>query len=275
MTLQFDRTKFYSLLEAFERVGQYRFKDKWRGIEAFTAPSRNQDENEAIRYGLEETLEGLSRERWSLIEMDSVGLSNNEAILLHEKRKTVDNHIRDVRFEIDEIPLPFDFQIGEIGAFRRRQQIENELCEAFHLGALTLRQGTNGIVNWEDWASRSGFKISFGYSIVIMPRRLSSKRKHPAFVLKSEFDEWALHFNAEFQQHNSEPIEEQMLVWFRTYRDAQLAQLERPKKEIAQAACKEYFGSENLPVNFGNKFLSVWRLLAPDVWQKGGAPKKP
>jgi len=263
LVLQFDRTKFYSLLEIFERVGRFRFGDRWLGTEAFAAPFPNLEENEALRYALEDELQKCLMKRNSLMGTDTYDFSREKLEKHRSKERKVNERIKRIRFEKGEIPLPYDFQIGEIDAFQRRQHVEREICDAFQDGKFLLHYGAGYLMRWEDWNSRCGFKISFGFSLIILPLFMDEKRRHPAFVLRTDFDKWAMPYESGGKTAAKQNLADQVTDWFVKFRDASN---KRPNKGKLLILARKDF--PNLPKR---QYDMIWAQYAPDSWKKPGS----
>jgi len=273
--LQFIRSRYITLNEGFHRTGMFMFPEEWTGLEDMAWPAINPNSLCGEKQRLEKNFLMHSRHERDVRLTDITEMNEVEYQAFRQLSEKVGEQKQDAREQRDQFGQTFDARYSDALAYARRQHVEKKLCQLIRKQTLDVRIGHGTGVNMDQWFQKDQFHISFTFSYIIAPEHLGRRRRFPAYFNKDVFNTWALPLETDLQQYNSEPVEEQMLVWFRMYRGKHLALGERPKVASAQAECEDFFGSDNLPKHFKNKFKSVWNLLAPEAWSKGGAPKKP
>jgi hypothetical protein len=273
--LQFLRERYITLNEGFDRVGRTMFPKEWTGLEALAWPEDEPQNLWDEKQKLQEKFDFHSQRARDIRLVSTYEMEKGEYALHRDQLEKLETERRDAREKLDQFGQTYDARISDAHLFDRRKKVENRLCNLMRKKELDVGMIHGSGFPIEQFFQSDRFHISFAYSYIITPGRHGRRRRVPAYFVKQEFNRWILPFERKLQQYDTSPIEERMLVWFRSYRDVRLENSERPKKEDALAECKFDFGPEDLPANFDKKFLAAWRLLAPDTWQKGGKPKKP
>lgn len=273
--LQFLRENYITLNEGFDRVGRTMFPEEWTGLEALAWPEAEPQNFWDEKQKLQDKFDFHSQRARDLRLTSSSEMGKSEYAEHRDHLEVVETERRDAREKLDQFGQVFDYHIANATLFDRRKKVENRLCNLIRKKELDVRMNHGFGVQMEQFFQSDNFHISFAYSYIITPERYGPRRRVPAYFYKPDFERWILPLEEKLQQYDTSPLEEKLLVWFRSFRELCLEKSKRPKKEDALTKCELHFGRENLPPNFEKKFFAAWTLLAPDLWQKGGKPKKP
>lgn len=190
MPLQFDATRYLSLVEAFERTGQAMFPEDWCGLEAWTAPvggpAAIAAEREAILGRQAPIWEQLSKHRARLRS----GTPQGELGDLQARILMLEAEDRELSQRLEELPFVEAADIEDEERFERRRVVEAKLRDAFQLGVLRLLHGPFQIVDWSGWCRSAGFKVNFRLGVIRAPVQVSARRWTPGHVERATFEEW-------------------------------------------------------------------------------------
>jgi hypothetical protein len=273
--LQFIREHYITLNEGFDRVGRTMFPEEWTGLEALAWPETEPQNLWDEKQELQENFDFHSQRARDIRLVSTNEMERGEYAEHQDHLKKLETERLDAREKLDQFGRTYDFRSSDAVLFDRRKKVENRLCNLIREKELDVRMNHGFGVQIEQFFNSDKFHISFAYSYIITPGRHGRRRRVPAYFVKSDFERWILPLELTLHQYDMSPIEEKLLIWFRSFRDLCLEKSERPTKEDSLTKCKLHFELENPPPNFDKKFFAAWTLLVPDLWQKGGKPKKP
>lgn len=264
MSRQFDFSRLFLLLEAFDLLGQHLYGREWIGTEPWACPTRL-EELRAEKRRLRVQLQTLRAEIAALEEewRDALDGAESEQIgtVLHEKRQ--------VREQIAEEARSLPDLTGSYGAdqeaYERRRKTEETFLSGLRTGAIELRFGPDQIIHWPTWRGHPDFLVSFALSLARAPLAISSRRRAPLLVARAQFGAWleeTLPITEEAQQLTSP---EQRCVIFL-------------KEEVAKGkqSTKSAYRTQALGHIDGlqeRAFNRVWDATVPPEWKRSGRPR--
>jgi len=260
--MQFDIAAHYPIIMAFDRIGRILFPDEWNGMESHAAPSFQNDELKAQIEKLYSIGDRLAQEAESLRRMDAFSMSAEEAQTYFERRDECSAEQKEVRLKLDRLVRPHENDLKDAQAFARRETVENRLANLFDKGELTLVMDSGWQVNWREFSGQKGFRISYQYSTIYLPKSARFRRKQAVFVQREKFDEWARPF--EFCPEKAD-LNELAEDWFLTQAR------ERTNIPIRGELKEEYI--REFPKLSKRSFDRLWDQYAPNKWS-GRGPKK-
>lgn len=257
--MQFDMAAHYPIIMAFDRIGRIQFPVEWTGLESHAAPSFQDDELKTQIDRLHSMRDRLAREEESLRRKDAFSMSADEAQAHFERRDQCSDERKAIRLELDRLMRPYENDLKDAKAFARRETVENRLASLFERGELNLVMDSGWQVNWREWSSKKGFRISYQYSTIYLPKSAGFRRKQAIFVRREKFDEWARPF--EFCPEKAD-LNELAKDWF-------LAQVRVRTNSPIRGELKEEYILE-FPNLSRRSFDRLWDEHAPDEWSKRG-----
>jgi hypothetical protein len=272
----FDRTAYVSLNQAFHLVGSYTFPENWTGKEISAFPTVASGSLKAEKDELSAAVE-VTQERANEIRLDyyreddhqarlQLGIVMEEATQKRDLAKTAfDSFIRD-----------FDRSFRDANAFGRKQSVEAVLCRAIRKRELQTHLDF-GMVHGDlmNWVNDRKFRVSFSHSYIVTPSGFGGRSKHRAYFDKRAFELWTKPLTEGLLAYRTQPLADDLILWFKGYRDELLQLSKRPSQESALKACRETFNRTHEASNLKRLVDATWQLYAPDSWKKGGKPTKP
>lgn len=269
--LQFDRSKYLSLNEAFHTLGCFLFPDKWTGLEISSWPQSStktlREEKNRLRLEAEFTHQQATDMRLELPhDVDPETYTKLKAQLDQLQAKA--NCARIAEFDFGR---SFEGRIKDAAAFERKQLVEETLCRAIHNVDLRLFVDSGTVYgSMPDWTNRRDFKISFSFSLIITPQTHGFRQRCRAHFLKSEFEAWSQDWQAELSAYKDSMLEDDLVHWFKTLILECSKEGRRMNRKTVRDHCKEKFPRIDEFDRLQKKLDAVWDLYAPDNWLTGG-----
>lgn len=264
MPLQFDVTRYISLIEAFERTGQAMFPAEWCGLEREAAPVGGMAQAAEERKQLQAKLSEVDARLAPLHARFTADLPDDELQVLQDELHPLQETRRQVDRAIKELPIVQRHQLEDEARYARRCSVEDALRTGFASGDLQLLRAPSEIVDWKGWTRDKGFVVDFRLGVVRAPSIRSACRRAPGFVHKHGFETW---LSAHYVSPDAGLSPEgRFRLWF----DEQVKQnMESPypKAEFERMAKEDY----GLPQT---TFKRIWQDAASPAWKKRGRRKK-
>ncbi|MSU91530.1 hypothetical protein GE300_18280 [Rhodobacteraceae bacterium 2CG4] len=167
LPLQFDLTKVYSLLQAFDRVGRFTYPDTWTGREAFAAPASEPAEVKAERVRLDDEIASRQVDLERLIHFDGFSLPEGGQTRLAARQFELSEQINQLKDAKDRLQPSYQDREVNPEAFERREALEERLADLFAAGKLRMVTANNNLVKWDQWRSEPDFRIDYAFSMLI------------------------------------------------------------------------------------------------------------
>jgi hypothetical protein len=273
---QFDRAAYVSLNQAFHLVGGYSFPDAWTGMEISALPVATSDNLQTEKDELRSVYE-VAQKQATEIRLGYYAETDEQARLqlglimedVVQKRDLAglafENFIRD-----------FDRRHRDSKAFERKQAVETVLCRAIRKKELETHLDF-GVVHGDlmNWVNDTNFHVRFSHSYIVTPSNFGGRSKHRAYFDQRAFELWAKPLTEGLSEYRTQPLADDLILWFKGYRDELLQLSKRPSQESSLKACRETFDRAHEASNLKRLVDAAWQLYAPDSWKKGGKPTKP
>lgn len=263
-----DHRLFYVLSEVYWRTGHAMYGDLWTGYETNYGPSialsvlRQQRKNATHDFN-----KHLSQVKF--LHMHYPENATDREYRSHQMDiKTAETALADARLKRDQLSdaLRGPEQNQEI--FDRRSTVQRRIERAFSHGELALVFGTGLLVDWDKWASRWAFRVSFAQSLIYAPSDLSSTRRATGFVERKVFEDWLENIlDIEVRLAKREGPEQfaKMRDWFLSWT---AANPQKQNKDDVELLYLKVFSP-----NGKTTFTDLWKAFAPNHWRLRGRPK--
>ncbi|RKQ64141.1 hypothetical protein [Oceanibaculum indicum] len=261
MSRQFDMQRLYILLEAFDRLGAHIYGDQWTGTEPWaTSPEASlalrQERQQAIAEvdTVEAEIEKAQRAFNRAIDNDERTQASATLHKLREHEKALSEKLR-------SIPDISDTYIRDQATFERRRKAEAILRDGLKQGRIRLQFGPNTIIDWRDWCEAPRSRLYIALSMATVAGRLSSLRRAPVFIDRTEFDAWVREI-APLNPDAPQPTPKELCAAFLR------AEIRKPKNGKKSDYWDE--ARKQIPSLSRNAFDQVWAEIVPASWQKAG-----
>jgi hypothetical protein len=271
----FDRTAYVSLNQAFHLVGGYTFPENWTGKEVSAFPTVSSSSLKAEKDALSAAVE-VTQERASEIRLDYYREDDHEARLqlgIVMEEATQKRDLAKTAFE--SFIRDFDRSFRDANAFGRKQSVEAVLYRAIRKRELQTHLDF-GMVHGDlmNWVNDSKFRVSFSHSYIVTPDDSGGRRKHRAYFNKLAFEEWAKPLMKELSFYRTQPLADDLIVWFKAYRDELTKASSRTTRQKCLEVCHATFDRAKESENLEKLVDATWHLYAPELWKKGGKLSK-
>lgn len=261
MSRQFNMQRLYILLEAFDRLGAHIYGDQWTGMEPWaTSPDAalalRQEKLQAIAEvdAVEAEIEKAQRAFKRAIDNDERTQASAALHKLGEQQQRVLE-------KRDSIPDISDTFIRDQAAFERRREAEATLRDGLKQGRIRLQFGPNTVFDWRDWCEAPRSRLYIALSMATVAERLSSLRRAPVFIDRTEFDAW-LREIVPLNPDAPQPTPKELCAAFLR------AEIRKPKNGKKSDYWDE--ARKQIPGLSRNAFDQVWAEIVPASWQKAG-----
>lgn len=269
--VQFDRTEYLSLNEAFHMVGCFQFPNDWTGLEIAACEEISPEGLRATKDELDEKA-AIAQKEVSNLSLEYYGGHDQETrdqlATLLEAAKT--EHAL-AKIAHSEFIRSIGYRIHDAEAFARRQTVETLLCRAIYNQELDTHLGFGTVVSsLPDWAKNPKFRVSFSHSYIVTAENLGGRHKHRAYFEKTDFSHWVADMENSVSSFQTDDIAERIFNWFLIFRERCLKEGTKVTQELALSKCEAQLGQADL----SEPFKHVWALLKKKEMQQLGRPKK-
>ena len=265
MSRQFDMQRLYILLEAFDRLGARIYGDQWTGMEPWaTSPEaslalrQERQQASAEVKPVDAEIKTAQHAFDRAIDNDERNQASATLHKLREQKKPLSE-------KLDSIPDVSDAYIRDQAAFERRRETEAILRDGLKQGRIRLQFGPDMILDWRDWREAPRSRLYIALSMATVAERLSSLRRAPVFIDRTEFDAWLreiVPLNPDAQQ----PTPEELCAAFLR------AEIRKPKSKRRDEYLDEAMAK--FPGLTHRGFKRVWDETVPASWKESGRLKK-
>ncbi|WP_390911854.1 hypothetical protein [Pseudosulfitobacter sp. SM2401] len=274
--LQFDRSQYFSLNEAFHALGCFMFPDAWTGLEISSWPESS---GETLREE-KDRLNAQAEFKQRIATEIRMGLySGGDQASYDALKKKLDiaqpeaDHAKTAAHEFGR---SYDNRIRDALAFERKQAVESLICNAIRKVDLKTYLGSGTVFgSMADWTNHKDFRVSFSHSYVVTPASPARRQKYRAYFLKRAFEQWAEPLQGDLSMYRKTPVEDDFVLWFKDLVSDFSAKKERLSRQMVLREYEEKFARVEELDRLEKKLDAVWELYAPNDWRKGGKPSKP
>lgn len=269
--LQFDRTKYVSLNEAFHILGSYKFPSDWTGneISAFAEWPSTKLRETKDRLAQEETLAYRKLEDLRVALHEA---TNQETYNKFEALVEAATTKRDLaKTACREFIRSYDGREADAEAFARRQEVEAILFRAIREAELdTYLEGGTNFKSITKWTDSQKFQVCFPYSYIVTGLALGGRTRHPAYFDANEFEVWSMQFQRHLSKFRFGDVHDDLIQWFKAVVREHSVKGTRLKRDEVFEHCKQGFSRANEIEKLRKATDAVWDLYAPAPWTKGG-----
>ncbi len=257
----------YLLTEAFEIIGKRLFSDGWTGYELWARDIKPPGEIKSERAPLKDEIAKLDEMETAL--RDELSKTVDEERVEEVKTEIGDilTHRAELHSELSKNPEPPDSYYHDYQAFQRRNKAESTLLEALRGGDVKAHCLGGMVVDEQLWKGKKGFRYYIDLSMVVMPKRYSSRRRNSIRIPEGQFDAW-LDVNLPIEKPETEYSLEERCKNF----------LKRESDKGPQRKTKpDYFdeAQTKIPGLSRRAFDRAWVESTPMEWRKRGRRKWP
>lgn len=261
--------KDYCLLEAFEALGEWLYGDEWTGNELKREWHHVTDPEElaAKRAPYEAELAEIDEEHDRLRKAKSKTVKKKEVDEYAARLEELLARRAEITHFLWENPAPEKGVAEDWEEWHRRVKTEGVLISGLAAGDLMAVSTSNLIVENYLWKERDGFRYYIDLSMVVLPQRSSSQKRHNVRIPEGDFDKW-LRTVTPVNSHELRKLsrEDRCKIFLKE------KVLAGPKEKLRD----EYFDDacELIPSLAYNEFRRAWAESTPRLWRRAGRPPK-
>jgi hypothetical protein len=271
--LQFDRTRYISIEQAFERLGCCMFPRDWSGLELLSWPCETPEELSLKKESLEREVTSRRQDAKVLANLTLQAEDQDERKVLEKRAEEARTLCGAANSLLWDFNTSYNLRFSDALCFARRETVSKELCRAIQEREIdTFLDRGSAHSSIRDWAVHHDFKISFNHSHIYTPATFGRRKKHIAFFLTASFDQWLTPYSERIRAYRAVAAEDDLVTWFRGRAKELLDRDQRISRSFFLEQCKESFERADEIKGIDKKFEAVWELFAPDDWRKGGKP---
>ncbi len=262
MGYQFELSKHYSLLQAFDRIGEHLFASQWAGTEVWARPVEDPDQIRRERNAINERLNAIDAEVLLLGQRMARADCQQERAALHVQRSKLTaeaNALHERRSTFPELGEPY---FRDHDAFLRRQKTQEVLMVGLSEGAIHAQFGNGTLIDWKTWSRADGFKLYISLSMAVVPGKLSSLRRAPVFFARYVFEDWLGSVEAIVERPVTELSPQKRC-------EALIKAIVNAGSWRKKDDCW-HEAVQSIPELSKRAFNQAWSNAAPDHWKKSG-----
>lgn len=268
--LEFDRTRYITLNEGFDRVGRFKFPNEWTGTEAFAWHKADSDRYADDIQELNEYVEITQNALEIFLQNLPLNMTIEASRSNRERAEVLRFEAHSARRKSNQFGPRLNQKFVDAKAYYRRHKVEMHLCEALRDKKIKFFYRHGGHHEIGSWFDGTDFRISFAFSVVVENERGIGPRRQNAYFDKLNFDAWAAPQETGPNLYSHETLNEQMANWFLSYRNRRPKTPPFDKKSEVLKEMEKHFGLSDL----SRVFNAIWMIYALDSMKAQGAPKK-
>jgi len=260
MTRQFPIDDYYSLLQAFDKLGQHLNGSDWTGTEAWSRPVQEIGGLAKRHSEIDAELEAYQLELIPLQNQFHKMMPGSQRDKIDQKISVIQTAVRKLEIAKGNIPDYSDSMIRDAELFARREIAEQRLIQALVDGKIEARYGHQFMIDWKAWSQDKGFRYFLALSMAVVSSARSTARRAPIFIGKAKMDAW-LYLEVEDKRQTFLSPEELCAAYIRD--KAQTCKWSLKEETLIEAQNKISGLSKRA-------FDRAWSSAAPENWKQSG-----